>query len=77
MPLSGYNTSYFPQRLFRTGKCRLDSQKHEPRGVKFCPKEGDGSFVTLEAEGRRDVRATARAAGRGRLYRKGLLDGNF
>ena len=79
-PLSGYNVTYFLNAFFRTGKYRPDSLNHRPRG-RFSAT-GPGSFGCDLKGGKAHGAArgggfSPPAAGRGKLYRKGLLDGNF
>ncbi|HEX8282381.1 MAG TPA: hypothetical protein VF588_03460 [Pyrinomonadaceae bacterium] len=78
-PLSGYNMPYFLNAFFRTGKYRLDSQILAPAGG-FLRRRARSFGCHLKGGkalgGPRHGIPFGRPR-RGKLYRKGLLDGNF
>jgi hypothetical protein len=63
-PFSGYNMSYFPHAVFRTGKRHRDSRKSESSEENFVRRRARSAKVWGKLK--------ARLFGRGKLYRKGL-----
>jgi hypothetical protein len=80
-PLSGYNMSYFLNAVSRTGKYRRDNQIS---ASELATPSGFGVLkMSAASRGRALALSLKRGGagfalgGRGKLYRKGLLDGNY